>query len=69
METINRKNEDGKKNIYQPELLTSLAAKYNVTLVTFRKWIKPIEHKLSIKHKVPLTPTDMKIIIEFLGEY
>lgn len=57
------------KKFNQPETITSLAAKYNVSRVTFRKWIKPIEHKLEIKHKKPFTPAELKIIIDFLGEY
>ena len=49
--------------------MTSLAAKYQVSLGTFRKWIKPIQAKLNISHKKPFTPAELKMILEFLGEY
>ncbi|MFC2111039.1 hypothetical protein ACFLQ5_01160 [Bacteroidota bacterium] len=53
----------------KPETLTTLAAKYRVSLPTFKKWIKPIEHKLNITHKKTFTPAELQIIIEHLGEY
>ena len=69
METENRKNTDKPKKTYQPENLTSLAAKYNVSLKTFRKWIKPIEHDLTIAHRKPFTPAEIKKIVDFIGDY
>ena len=53
----------------QPETITSLAAKYKVSLPTFNKWLKPIKHKLNMAHKKPFTPAELQIIIEHLGEY
>ena len=69
METGNRNNQEKTKKTYQPETLTSLAAKYNVSLKTFKKWIKPIEHKLTIAHRKPFTPSEIWKIVEFLGEF
>ena len=69
MKAENRKNIEKIKKTYQPETLTSLAAKYNVSLKTFRKWIKSIEHELTIAHKKPFTPAEIKQIVDFLGEY
>ena len=54
---------------YTPETLTSLAQKYKVSPVTFRKWLEPIEAKLNRKHKTPFTPAQMQLIFEHLGEY
>lgn len=62
-------NADKIKIYNQPESIKSLAAKYKVSYVTFRRWIKPIEHKLNMQHKKPFTPAELKIIIDFLGEY
>ena len=69
MEHINLPTADRFQKFNQPETLTSLAAKYKVSLTTFRKWIKPIEHELKISHKKPFTPVELKVIIWFLGEY
>jgi len=52
-----------------PETMSSLAAKYNVSLTTFKKWIKPIQHEIVIEPKNPFKPADLKKIIDFLGEY
>ena len=59
METINRKNEDGTKKTYQAQTLTSLAAKYKVSVKTFRNWIKPIEHEITIAHRRPFSPLEI----------
>ncbi|MBI9036088.1 MAG: hypothetical protein JEZ03_16630 [Bacteroidales bacterium] len=69
MKSYDTNNTDNYSYYNQPETLTSLAAKYQVSLGTFRKWIKPIEYKLNIAHKKPFTPAELRIIIEFLGEY
>ena len=49
--------------------MTSLAAKYRVSYHTFRKWIKPLENQINISPRMTFTPADLKIIINFLGEY
>lgn len=62
-------NDNWFKPFNKPETLTSLAAKYNVTYITFRKWVKPIQDKINFKRKRTFTPAELKVIIEFLGEY
>ena len=54
---------------FSPETMTSLAAKYDVSTTTFKKWLKPIESKLNRNHKLPFTPAQMEIIFDHLGEY
>jgi len=61
--------DDWFKPYNKPENMTSLAAKYQVTLVTFKKWLKPIAGKISLARKKTFTPSELKVIIEFLGEY
>jgi hypothetical protein len=53
----------------QPETLGSLAAKYKVSTKTLKKWIKPIENQLNLDNHRIFTPAELKMIIEFLGEY
>ncbi len=62
-------NDKRFKPFNQPENLSSLAAKYEVSLHTFKKWLKPIQYKINLKPKKIFTPAELKIIIEFLGEY
>ena len=57
------------KPFNKPETLTSMAAKYKVTYETFRKWIKPIEKQINFSPRRTFTPAEVKMIIEFLGEY
>ena len=60
---------DGFDKFNMPETLTSLAAKYKITVKKFHKGIMPIEQKLNIGHKKTFTPNEIKIIIDYLGEY
>lgn len=62
-------SDDWFKPYNQPETLLSLAAKYKVSYQTFRKWIIPIQDKIHFKQKKTFTPSELKIIIEHLGEY
>ncbi len=62
-------NTTAQKINHVPETLTSLAAKYNVSLYTFRKWIAPIEDKIKPKRKKTFSPAELKIIFKHLGEY
>ena len=66
---LNFDNDDWFKPYNKPETLTSLAAKYNVTYITFRKWVKPIMHKINFRPRRTFTPAELKVILEFLGEY
>ena len=54
---------------YKPETVSSLAAKYGVTHKTFSNWISKIKDDLDIKRKRPLTPGQLKKIIEFLDSH
>ncbi len=65
MDALDRFN----KYFNKPENLTSLAGKYEVTTITLRKWLKPINDKIRLSHKHIFTPLEVKSIIEFLGEY
>ena len=69
METKNRKSQEKTNRIYYPETMTSLAAKYQISRVTLRKWLIPIENQINISPRRPFTPVEIKIIIEFLGDY
>ena len=53
----------------QPETMTSLAAKYQISRVTLRKWLIPIENQINISPRRPFTPVELKIITEFLGDF
>jgi len=44
-----------------------LAAKYGVSLVTFAKYLKSIPN-LTIKNNNRITPSQLKIIVNYLGE-
>ncbi len=57
------------KQFNQPENLSSLAAKYEVSLHTFKNWLEPIQDKINLKLKKIFTPAELRVIIEFLGEY
>ncbi|WP_103919354.1 hypothetical protein [Candidatus Venteria ishoeyi] len=69
METENRKSQEKSKKIYYPETMTSLAAKYKISRVTLRKWLIPIENQINISPRRLFTPVELKIIIEFLGDF
>ena len=45
-----------------------LAHAYGVTPKTFRSWIAPIKSKLASRGKKVLTPKQVAMIVEFLGE-
>jgi hypothetical protein len=47
---------------------SELAALYGVHKNTLKKWIKPIPNLLLTKHQRKLTPKQVEIIINFLGE-
>lgn len=51
------------------ETVSSLAEKYGITRQTLRTWLKPIKHKLNFSASKTFMPSDLKSIIEFLGEY
>ena len=57
------------KKFNQPENISTLAEKYQVSYHIFRQWLKPIEKKINLTHKKIFTPTELRIIIDHLGEY
>ena len=54
---------------FTPETLSSLAAKYDVTVKTFKRWIKDFDDELKRKRKVPFTPIQLEMIVDNLGPY
>ena len=54
---------------FTPETLSSLAAKYDVTVKTFKRWINDLDDELKRKRKVPFTPVQLEMIIDHLGPY
>lgn len=53
--------------LVKPYTSKQLALTYCVTVPTFKKWIKPIEHKLGEKMGNYFTISQVKQIIIFLG--
>jgi len=53
----------------RPETVTSLAARYQVSPITLLRWLNPIKDKIVIGRRQPFSPAELKIIIDFLGEY
>ena len=53
---------------YKASSKTILADAYNVSLFTFRKWIKPIDNILGDYVGKAYTPKQVERIVELLGE-
>jgi len=54
---------------YRPETMSSLAAKYGVTLTTLKGWIDEAGLKVDHKRKRPLPPAKIKYIVDSLGPF
>ncbi len=64
--TIDMNSENIK---YRPETMTSLAGKYGVTLHTLRNWIKIAGINLDYRRKSPLTPAQIKLVVDKVGPF
>lgn len=51
----------------KPMNLTQLARLYNVSIVTFRKWLKPFQEELNLTDSKIFNPKQIKIIFQNLG--
>lgn len=58
--------KEGKKyKAYSKKQLTRL---YNISEVTLRSWLRPIENKLGTYRGKAYSPIQIKMIFDFLGE-
>ena len=56
-----------KEETYRSMSKKELAAYYGVSISTLKKWLKPIENRLSNRKGRIYSPRDVKIIREYLG--
>jgi len=54
---------------YKPETMSSLAAKYGVSLPTLKGWLQDAGLKIDYRRKRPLTPAKIKLIVDSLGPF
>ena len=54
------------KPTYQSRYIYELAARWNVSVRTVRRWIRPFRDELGPVHGKLLTPRQVKIILEHL---